>query len=589
MMPVTSQACATSGEAVALVDTTTPKLNRVSRARDRVTAGQQPSSGRVETASPIARWRCARLWLRVQMDAFQFDPLGYLQAVAWRARGLRVRSRNRVAALAGRSASAYELWMSCREPKLRPKLRTSDRDVSQIIPVIDCSQRTDGIEHTLASLPGHVHPIVVGAEVYGATSIKTIADLPNCLGTGEAWICPLEPGDRLASDALAIYGDAIAADPQQQLLYADDDLINEHGVRTQPHFKPDWNPELFEHHDYLTGAGILKFRGEDRLSLSGRGWAQALVKRTLERSPAPAHLPFFLHHRRARPQPLIPSKTSPLAATSLPPVSAIIPTRNGADLLRNCLDGLSRTDYPHLEIIVVDNDSDERRSLELFEELRSTGIRVIRIEGEFNYSALNNAAVEAAQGESLCFLNNDIEVLDGDWLQWLIRHAVRPEIGAVGARLLYPDGTVQHAGVFTGIGGGAAHAHRFLGKDERGYFDRARLPQRVSAVTGACLAVSRDKFLAVGGFDEKDFRVAFNDIDLCLKLNQRGWQSFYEPRATLIHHESKSRGSDRARVNRARFAEELAALKRKWRTDQRRDPFHHPQLSPFCEQFVIAI
>ena len=161
--------------------------------------------------------------------------------------------------------------------------------------------------------------------------------------------------------------------------------------------------------------------------------------------------------------------------------------------------------------------------------------------------------------------------------------------GGVGARLLYPDGTIQHAGVFTGIGGGAGHAHRFLRADETGYFNRARLPQRVSAVTGACLVVAREKFLSVGGFDEDHFPVAFNDVDLCLKLNSRGWQSFYEPRATLIHHESKSRGKDRSRMDRARFAGELAALKQVWNTDKLRDPFHHPNLSPFSEQFLIAV
>jgi GT2 family glycosyltransferase len=159
----------------------------------------------------------------------------------------------------------------------------------------------------------------------------------------------------------------------------------------------------------------------------------------------------------------------------------------------------------------------------------------------------------------------------------------------VGARLLYPDGTIQHAGVFTGIGGGAGHAHRFLRAEEPGYFERARLPQRVSAVTGACMVVAREKFLAVGGFDEVHFAVAFNDVDLCLKLNQHGWQSFYEPRSTLIHHESKSRGSDRAKANRDRFSGELAALKSIWSTDRIRDPYHHRSLSPFCEQFLIAV
>jgi GT2 family glycosyltransferase len=202
---------------------------------------------------------------------------------------------------------------------------------------------------------------------------------------------------------------------------------------------------------------------------------------------------------------------------------------------------------------------------------------------------LNNAAAVHARGELLCFLNNDIEILDPDWLSFMASQAVRSDLGAVGARLLYPDRSVQHAGVVTGVGGGAAHAHRFQREEEVGYFFRDRLPQRVSAVTAACLVVAKDKFEAVGGFDEQDFPVAFNDVDLCLKLNAKGWHSFYEPRAVLIHHESKSRGSDSAKENRARFAAELAALKRHWGTDRLRDPYHHPHLSPFCEQFRIAV
>lgn len=272
-----------------------------------------------------------------------------------------------------------------------------------------------------------------------------------------------------------------------------------------------------------------------------------------------------------------------------PPVTAIIPTRDRRELLKTCMEGLGRTNYPHLEVIIVDNGSRQPDAIEYLEALERSGAAVLRVPGPFNYSALNNAAVRHARGEILCFLNNDVEFTDPDWLTLLVQHAVKRDIGAVGARLLYPDGTIQHAGVFTGIGGGAGHAHRFQRADEPGYFERARLPQRVSAVTGACMVVAKDKFLAVGGFDEARFPVAFNDVDLCLKLNDRGWQSFYEPRSTLIHHESKSRGNDRSKMNRARFSAELAALKRVWNTDKRRDPYHHPNLSPFCEQFLVGV
>lgn len=584
---MTAGACRSNSEPVAFVGTRLltegrPDLDRFHRTE------ALPRQSDV-TAKATHRWRCAKLWLRIQLDAFRLDPPGYLQAVAWRVRGLRVRSRNRIAALAGRSPAAYAFWISCREPKLGTSFGESYRGIlPSIVAVIDCRHGSQGLEETLASLPDGFRPILLQGRYPDFPCIDTFGDLANFLETDETWICPLNSGDRLADCAASAYGNAIIAHPEQDVLYADDDLVDGRGARIEPHFKPDWNPELFQHHDFVTGAAVLKVRRKDLSSIADEGWAEALVRRTLEQSGA-VHLPLVLHHRQARPEPVPPTRSPPPPMAQLPRVSVIIPTRNRAELLRKCLEGLSRTDYPDREIIVVDNDSDEPEALSYFEELRNNGVTVIRLEGEFNYSALNNNAAGTAQGEFLCFLNNDVEIVEPDWLRWLISRAARPDIGAVGARLLYPDGTLQHAGVFIGIGGGAAHAHRFLKADERGYFDRSRLPQRVSAVTGACLVVSREKFIAVGGFDEKNFRVAFNDIDLCLKLNRRDWQSFYEPRATLIHHESKSRGSDKEKVNRARFADELSALKRIWHTDKQTDPFHHPQLSQFCEQFVIAV
>jgi GT2 family glycosyltransferase len=318
------------------------------------------------------------------------------------------------------------------------------------------------------------------------------------------------------------------------------------------------------------------------------GWADALLSQMLKSGLEPVHVPMMLHHRCLRPAPKIPALPAELLHNA-PEVSAIIPTRNHVALLRHCIEGVERADYPNVEILVVDNGSDDPETLAYLEQKEAAGHKVLRRPGPFNFSVLNNEAVQQASGAMLCFLNNDVEMIDQNWLALLMRQAVRPQIGAVGAMLLYPDRTIQHAGVYLGIGGGAGHAHRFLREEDTGYFDRARLPQLVSAVTAACMVVDRDKFLEVGGFDETLFPVAFNDVDLCLKLNSRGWQSFYEPRAKLIHHESKSRGSDSSRSNRARFAGELQALKTKWQTDRQRDPFHHPELSPYSEQFVVAI
>jgi GT2 family glycosyltransferase len=276
-------------------------------------------------------------------------------------------------------------------------------------------------------------------------------------------------------------------------------------------------------------------------------------------------------------------------SNSCPLVSVIIPTRNKASLLRACVNGLRKTEYPEVEIIVVDNGSDEAEALELLAELQAGGAQVLPMRGPFNFSALNNAAAKLAKGRLLCLLNNDIEVLAPDWLRNMATQAVRADVGAVGARLLYPDQTIQHAGVVIGVGGGAGHAHRYQAIGDAGYFQRAHLPQFVSAVTAACLVIDRDRFWAVGGFDEQRFPVAFNDVDLCLRLNAKGWQSFYEPRATLIHHESKSRGKDSHPANRDRFARELAFLKERWNTEEVRDPFHNVSLSRFSERFVIDL
>ena len=250
------------------------------------------------------------------------------------------------------------------------------------------------------------------------------------------------------------------------------------------------------------------------------------------------------------------------AGAALPLVSVIIPTRDRAELLRVSAGGvLGATDYPNIELLIVDNGSREAASTRLLAELAADPrVHILRDDSPFNFSRLNNATAEAARGPYLCLLNNDTEVIEPGWLTALMRQAVRPGVGAVGAKLLYPDGSIQHAGVVLGPAG-AEHAHRFLPDAEAGDFAAAHVARAVSAVTAACLLVEKAKYMAVGGLDEA-LAVAFNDVDLCLKLGAAGWRNIYEPAARLIHHESKSR--DTTAPDAAARAQEAALIRRRW-------------------------
>jgi GT2 family glycosyltransferase len=317
------------------------------------------------------------------------------------------------------------------------------------------------------------------------------------------------------------------------------------------------------------------------------------VRKALEKGRGAARVAEVLHHRLTRPRPPATVRRLNLRA-DLPRVSIVVPTRDRVDLLSTCIAGVEVTDYPDIEVIVVDNDSIDAATKDFLAGLPGRSrpgltMRVLSHPGNFNYSTINNRAGAAATGELLCLLNNDIEVRDDGWLAIMATQALREDVGAVGAQLLYPDGRLQHAGVVIGVGNAAGHAHRFLRPEEEGYFRRHALPQFVSAVTAACLVVQRQRFLAVCGLDPHRFPVAFNDVDLCLRLNARGWQAFYEPRAVLVHHESVSRGLDLDPVGAARFRSELAALQQIWKTNEIFDPYHHPRLSRASEQFVLAI
>lgn len=534
--------------------------------------------------------RIADAWLMasVHFDAFRAEPRAYLTATKWWIKRKRVRARGQFAPLLSQSPRAYRLWVLRQERAARAH---SQPDAAcPIIALIDLNGSCDpkSLAITQQSLMAEGPTLLVIGSPETPTFAAAIARID---WTANPWLMPVRPGDRIAPGAADAYRAAMAG-TAARIIYADDDqLIGRR--RAKPYFKPDWNGELFRHQDYLTGACIVHATRADLEAVvddssdDGADWATELVA-SIAGQGAPVHLREMLHHRRARPSPCLPAR--PIAiAHNLPPLSVIVPTRNRVDLLRTCLNGVAAAHYPQVDVIVMDNDSDDPETLAYLAALDPARHQVLRHSGAFNYSAINNRGAAQAQGRLLCLLNNDIEMTDPHWLEIMATQALRPEVGAVGARLLYPDERIQHAGVVIGVGNAAGHAHRFLRPDEEGYFHRHSLPQFTMAVTAACLVVERDKFMAVDGLNERDFSVAFNDVDFCLRLNKRGWQSLYEPRATLIHHESVSRGLDRDPVGAARFAGELAALKRLWQTDEIYDPYHHPALSRASEQFAVAL
>ncbi len=442
---------------------------------------------------------------------------------------------------------------------------------------------------------------------------------------GGAYVALMDHDDTLPRHALYHVAAAIVADPKLDLIYSDEDKIRADGHFDGPHFKPDWNEELFLTQNYINHLGvyrttILREIGGFRKGFEG-SQDHDLVLRFIARSSRERihHIPRILYHWRAfhgsgsfsdrslhraiesrqravreylaatRPGLSVSVIAGPYGCNRLirelpdpaPKVSIVIPTRDRVDLLAKCLMSIfAKTAYPNYEAIVVDNQSSEAETHAYFAEVSARHpVRVIPYDAPFNYSAMNNLAVAAADGDVVVMLNNDIEVIGFEWLRELVAYAIQPEVGAVGARLLYGSGAVQHAGVVLGVGGIANHAHHGYGGNEAGYQSRLQLPQYVSAVTGACLAVEKKKFLAAGGLDEVDLKVAFNDVDLCLTLSKMGLENVYDPYAVLFHHESQSRGADVTPERVARLERESEFMRGKWGDRLRLDPYYNPNFS----------
>jgi len=274
----------------------------------------------------------------------------------------------------------------------------------------------------------------------------------------------------------------------------------------------------------------------------------------------------------------------------LPLVSIIIPTRNGFHLLHRCVESIfTQTQYTNYELIIIDNGSDDFVALRYLQRLeQDPRVTIIRDNSPFNYSALNNRAVAQAKGELIALLNNDLEVINADWLDEMVSYAQHPEVGAVGAKLYYPNDTIQHAGVIVGLGGVAGHSHKHFPRDNPGFCGRLLLTQNLSAVTAACLVLRKEVFDAVGGLDEKNLSVAFNDVDFCLRIQEQGFHNIWTPYAEMYHYESATRGYEDTPEKQHRFAKEVNYMKQRWGTILSADPAYNPNLTLDREDFSFA-
>jgi GT2 family glycosyltransferase len=274
-----------------------------------------------------------------------------------------------------------------------------------------------------------------------------------------------------------------------------------------------------------------------------------------------------------------------------PLVSIIIPTRNGKNLVKQCIESLYQfTHYNHFEVLLVDNESDDVESIEYFKQLAANNkVKLLNYNAPFNYSAINNFAVQYAKGEVLLFMNNDIELFHETWLDEMVMQVMREDIGCVGAKLYYPNMTIQHAGVIVGLWGCAGHSHKHFKQNDNGYMSRLKVVQNYSAVTAACMAVRKKVFNEVKGFNEKDLSVAFNDVDLCLRIQAKGYRNLWTPYAEMIHHESSSRGAEDTPEKKIREAKEITYMRSKWQLDTKIDPAYSKWLTHEKEDFSFTI
>lgn len=541
-----------------------------------------------------------RARIRAEVAAWDAPPLLSVVMPAYETREALLR-----AAIASVQAQLYTHWELC---------------------IADDASPSAHVARTLAELAA-ADPRIrwVRREVNG--NISAASNTALGLARGE-WVVLMDHDDLLPEFALHRIADEIRRHPEAAVIYSDEDKVDERGVRSEPYFKADFDPDLLLSQNMISHLGAYRRDVLERIGGFREGFEGSqdhdLALRAVGAAGAAAvrHIPAVLYHwrqgaaassfsesqiercvdaaRRAISEALAAAGSraqvvpNPLVRVyhrivhplpePAPLVSVIVPTRDRGELLGACMEGLLHgTDYPRIEVLIVDNESTDPGTLALLARLaEDPRVRVLPVPGAFNYSRLNNLAVAEARGEVLLLLNNDIEVIEPGWLREMVSHAVRPEIGAVGAKLLYPDDTVQHAGVLLGIGwpgGVAGHCFPNARREDPGPFGLLAVTRSVSAVTAACLAVRRSLYQEVGGLDEEGLKVAFNDVDFCLRLRERGYRNLWTPFALLYHKESASRGSDQRGEKAKRFEGEVAIMRARWGAALDDDPYWNPNLS----------
>ncbi len=440
------------------------------------------------------------------------------------------------------------------------------------------------------------------------------------------WLMRASVGDTLAPQALLEAAGYIGEKPGLQLIYLDEDVVDRQGKRRDPHFKPDFSPDLLLAQNYVGNHALHATANVRRLA----GWRTDLVGgedydlllRATEglRAGEIGHVANILYHKAEPKAPAHGSGTearsAALALTShlsrtgfaasvetlpsgdrrvrptlpspTPKVSLIIPTRDKVGILQACVASiLSKTTYPNYEIIIVDNNSVEPETLDFFQEIeQQSNVSILKYPSPFNYSKINNFAVSMCHGDVVGLVNNDTEVISPDWIEELAGWACLETHGCIGAMLYFSDDRIQHAGVILGVGGVAGHSHKYYQRGDAGYASRLQVHQNLSAVTGACLFVRTALYRQVGGLDE-GLSVAFNDVDLCLKIRALGYRNIFTPYAELYHHESLSRGTDENSDRAKRFFSEFQAMHRRWGDDLLTDPFYSKNLSLIKEDFDL--